>query len=167
MKDTTKFNNRRNYLINLLEIEEKQIEDFCLNCQIQKDYGTVHCFICNKCIEGFDHHCFWLNKCIGEKNKNAFFYLLLAMQLHSLITFLVCVLATKFNEDLYYKDSKMIFFISLNGVYLIFSSIAICPLIKFYYSQIKQKTNKNIDFSSFEGRKVTRLLNNSEDEEFV
>ena len=167
MRDTTKFNNRRNYLINLLEVEEKEIEDFCLNCQIKKNFDTVHCFICNKCIEGFDHHCFWLNKCIGAKNINAFFYLLIAMQIHSLLTFLISIMGTKFNEDLYYKDRKMIFFISFNGIYLIFSSIAICPLIKFYYSQIKQKTSKSIDFSSLEQRKGTRLLNNSEDEEFV
>ena len=167
MEDATKFNNKRNYLINLLEEEEKPIEDFCLNCQIEKKSGTVHCFICNKCIEGFDHHCYWLNKCIGEKNKNIFFYFLLAMQTHSLITFLISIIGTKFNEDLYLKERTMIFFISLNGIYLVLSSIAICPLIKFYYSQTKKKASKNIDFSSFEGRKGVRLLNNSEDETFV
>ena len=165
-KDATKFNNRRDYLLNLLEIEEKSIEDFCLNCQIKRNYNTVHCFICNKCIEGFDHHCYWLNKCIGEKNKNIFFYLLIIMQAHSLITFLICILSTRFNE-LYFKDNALIFFLNFNGLNLIFTSIAVCPMIKFYYSQNKQKASKNIDFNSFETIKGSRLLNSSEEEDFV
>ena len=89
------------------------------------------------------------------------------MQTHSLITFLISIIGTKFNEDLYLKNRTMIFFISFNGIYFVLSSIAICPLIKFYYSQSKKKASKNIDFSSFEERKGVRLLNNSEDETFV
>ena len=165
--NTTKFNNRRNYLMNLLENEEKPIEDFCLNCQIERNYGTVHCLICNKCVEGFDHHCYWLNKCVGIKNKKVFFYLLLAMQAHSLITFFIAIIGMKFNEDFYNKNKIMIFFISLNAINLIFTSIGICPLIKFYYSQMKQKASRNIDFNSFEGIKNTRLLNTSENDDFV
>ena len=166
-KDTTRFNNRKNYLINLLENEEKPIEDFCLNCQIERKFGTVHCLICNKCIEGFDHHCYWLNKCVGIKNKSVFFYLLLSMQIHSIITFFLTIIGTKFNEELYYKNKTMIFFVSFNTIYLIFTCIGICPLIKFYYSQMKQKASKNIDFNSFEGIKNAKLLNNSEDEDFT
>ena len=165
--DATKYNKRRNYLLNLLEIEEKSIEDFCLNCQIKRNFGTVHCFICNKCVEGFDHHCYWLNRCVGEKNKNIFFYLLIIMQAHSLITFLITILGLKFNEVLYFKHNIMIFFIIFNALNLIFTSIAICPLIKFYYSQTRQKTSKNIDFNSFESIKNSRLLNSPEEEDFV
>ena len=166
LKDTTKFNNSPNYLLNLLEKEDKSIEEYCLNCQVKQDSDTVHCFICNKCIEGFDHHCYWLNKCIGEKNKNIFFYLLIIMQAHSLITFLICILSTRFNE-LYFKDNALIFFLNFNGLNLIFTSIAVCPMIKFYYSQNKQKASKNIDFNSFETIKGSRLLNSSEEEDFV
>ena len=166
-EDITKYNNRRNYLLNLIENEEKPIEDYCLNCQIERNHNTVHCFICNKCIEGFDHHCYWLNKCVGAKNMKIFFYLLLVMQTHSLITFLTSIIETRFNEDLYFKDTTMIFFMNFNGLLLIFTSIAICPMIKFYYSQIKEKASKNIDFNSFQGRKNARLLTNSEDEDLV
>ena len=68
--DPTLYNNRRSYLLNYLETEEQSIEDYCINCQIVQHLNTVHCLICNKCIEGFDHHCFWINRCIGNKNKN-------------------------------------------------------------------------------------------------
>jgi len=35
---------------------------------------TIHCLVCDKCIEHFDHHCFWLNICIDNKNKKLFEY---------------------------------------------------------------------------------------------
>ena len=89
------------------------------------------------------------------------------MQAHSLITFLICILGTRFNEVIYFKDNIMIFFINFNGLNLILTSIAICPLIKFYYSQTRQKTSKNIDFNSFESIKNSRLLTSSEEEDFV
>ena len=166
-EDTTRFNKRKNYLLNLLENEEKPIEDFCLNCQIQRNHGTVHCFICNKCIEGFDHHCFWLNKCVGEKNKKIFFFLILAIQIHSLITFLVTILGANIKEVLNFQNVTIIFFINLNCLNLIFSSIAICPLIKFYYSQLKQQASKNIDFNTFEKKNSKEFLIISEKDEFV
>ena len=163
--DTTKFNNRQNYLLNLIENEEKTIEEFCLNCQVIKNYGTVHCFICNKCIEGFDHHCYWLNKCIGEKNMNAFFYLLLVIQTHSFINFVLCIMGKdgKFDEKKYFKDYIMLSFIVLNGINFIFTSIAVCPLIKFYYSKNKaNRSQNNIPVS--ESRIGTRIPNSSDDE---
>ena len=169
IKDSIKYNNRRNYLINILESEEQSIEDYCINCQIVQNLNTVHCFVCNKCIEGFDHHCFWLNRCIGERNINIFYWLLWIIEIHSLINFLMCIVGrnNQVNNYLYNKDYTMIFFIVFNALYLVFTSIAVCPLIKFYYSQMKEKTSKNIDFNSFEGRKSTKLLNTSEDEDFV
>ena len=44
------------------------ISDFCPICYVKKNKNMKHCFICDECIEGFDHHCYWINKCVGKKN---------------------------------------------------------------------------------------------------
>ena len=168
--DATKINNRQNYLLNIIETEEKPIEEYCLNCQIIQNNNIVHCFICNKCIEGFDHHCFWINKCIGEKNINAFCHLLLAMLTHSIINFLICITGKngKFNVDVYFKDYIMLVFILLNGLNIIFTSIAVCPLIKFYYSKNKEKNRQikqNSNIPASESRIGVRVP--VSDDEFV
>ena len=167
--DTTKFNNSPNYLLNLIEKEEQSIEDFCLNCQTIKDDETVHCFICNKCIEGFDHHCYWLNKCIGEKNINAFFYLLLAMQTHCFINFMICIMGKngKFNDKTYFKDYLMLAYIALNGLNIILTSIAACPLIKFYFTKNKEGRGQAKKVPVSESSIGTRIPNSSDDDEFV
>ena len=161
------FNDRRNYLLNLIENEEKSIEDYCLNCQIVQHSDTVHCFMCNKCIEGFDHHCFWINKCVGEKNKKYFYQLIWAMQIHVLINFLVCIFCMPINDNsntMNYKGFFKIFIVTLNTLILLSSSIVICPLIKFYYYQSKEKTSNTIDYNE---RNNTRLLTKLDEEEFI
>lgn len=52
-------------------IENKKYDDistFCPICIIKKKKNMRHCFICDECIDGFDHHCYWINKCVGKKN---------------------------------------------------------------------------------------------------
>ena len=168
-KNPTSFNDKNNFLLNLLEKEEKSIENYCINCQIIQQCGTVHCFICNKCIEGFDHHCFWINKCIGKKNKKYFYQLLWAMQIHFIINFFISILII-LKQQLNNKDNlnKKMFYsiilIVLNSLILLFSSFIICPLIKFYYYQAREKTSTSIDFNE---RNNTRLLNKLDDEESI
>ena len=163
--DTTKYNNQPNYLLNLIEIEEKPIDDYCLNCQILQNSETIHCLICNKCIEGFDHHCHWLNKCIGVKNMNAFYHLLFALQTHSFINFCLCIIGRngQFNDTYYFKDYIMLAYIVLNTFNLIFTSIAVCPLIKFYYTKNKEKKNEKAVPVS-ESRIAVRIPSASDDE---
>ena len=169
LTNPTNYNKEENYLINLLEIEEKVIEDYCMNCQIIQHINTVHCFVCNKCIEGFDHHCFWINKCVGEKNKTKFYQLIWAMEINIIINFFVSILEinkkkNKRGENFNQKDLFRVFIIILNTLILIFASIVICPLIKFYYYQSKEKTSNTIDYNN---RKSTRLLNKLDEEEFI
>ena len=163
--DTTKYNNQPNYLLNLIEIEEKPIDDYCLNCQILQNSETIHCLICNKCIEGFDHHCHWLNKCIGVKNMNAFYHLLFALQTHSFINFCLCIIGRngQFNDTYYFKDYIMLAYIVLNTFNLIFTSIAVCPLIKFYYTKNKEKKKEKAVPVS-ESRIAVRIPSASDDE---
>ena len=52
--------------------EGVDVRHYCSKCYIQKANNIKHCFICDKCVEDFNHHCFWINKCIGKNNR--FFY---------------------------------------------------------------------------------------------
>lgn len=40
----------------------------CTRCNVYRAAGTVHCHVCDVCIEHLDHHCPWTGKCIGRKN---------------------------------------------------------------------------------------------------
>jgi hypothetical protein len=62
------------YPLSLKVNNGEDVRDYCPKCYIQKSNNIKHCFICDKCVENFNHHCFWINKCIGKNNK--FFYLL-------------------------------------------------------------------------------------------
>lgn len=33
-----------------------------------KDNETLHCIVCNCCVEKWDHHCHWLEKCVNDYN---------------------------------------------------------------------------------------------------
>lgn len=53
------------------------LKQYCPTCYVRKSKIGKHCFLCDKCIEGFQHHCFWLNKCIGKRNVHIYFIFLL------------------------------------------------------------------------------------------
>jgi hypothetical protein len=71
---------------NLLDIVEnyQQLELFCPYCLVKKKYKTVHCLICQKCVDEFDHHCFWVGNCIGKNNYILFFIFLIFVILNTL-----------------------------------------------------------------------------------
>ena len=164
LKNPTTFNQTKNFLMNILEIEEKSIEDYCMICQIVQQNDTVHCFICNKCIEGFDHHCFWINKCVGKKNKDYFYYLIWAIQIHVIINLFFCFLSSNkkpINEN---KDIFRLFMVVLNTLVLIFTSLIVCPLIKFYHYLSKEKTSNRINYND---HKNTMLINKYDEEDLI
>ena len=39
----------------------------CPTCEVICTSESRHCYICNRCVERFDHHCQWINNCIGIK----------------------------------------------------------------------------------------------------
>ena len=41
--------------------------DICL-IYVKIETKTIHCQMCDICIEEFDHHCPWTSKCIGKRN---------------------------------------------------------------------------------------------------
>ena len=48
-------------------IEKLDPNTLCPTCEVVCSPETRHCFICDKCVEGFDHHCQWVNNCIGAE----------------------------------------------------------------------------------------------------
>ena len=71
---------------NILDIVEdcQQLELFCPYCLVKQKYRTIHCLICQKCIDEFDHHCFWVGNCIGKNNYILFFFFLVYVILNIL-----------------------------------------------------------------------------------
>ena len=60
------------------EISDNEIKKnykYCDICfiYVKIETKTIHCQMCDICIEGYDHHCPWTSKCIGKRNTISFF----------------------------------------------------------------------------------------------
>lgn len=63
---------------------------YCETCNIYRPPRTVHCAVCDICIEGFDHHCPWLGICIGRRNYLYFLFLLSLLSAQYLFCLCIC-----------------------------------------------------------------------------
>lgn len=79
---------------------------YCKTCKFQKPPRTIHCGVCNNCVDTFDHHCPWLGNCIGRRNYRTFYMFLVfsGVYLWYVVTssLLACVLMV---ERPYTKES--------------------------------------------------------------
>ena len=48
-------------------VEKLEPSTLCPQCEVVCTPESRHCFICNRCVEGFDHHCQWVNNCVGSR----------------------------------------------------------------------------------------------------
>ena len=90
-----------NKYLNLLDIVEKgeEVDNFCPYCLVKKSFRSVHCLVCQHCVDEFDHHCFWVGNCIGRKNYILFFIFLVYILLNTLFNVIVII---------YYLTTEMV-----------------------------------------------------------
>ena len=85
----------------ILDIVEKgeEAENFCPYCLVKQKFRSLHCLVCQKCVDEFDHHCFWVGNCIGKNNYTLFFVFLVYILLNTLFNIGV---------NIYYLANEMI-----------------------------------------------------------
>lgn len=57
--------------------------------------NTVHCLVCNACVNDWDHHCFWLNTCINDNNKTNFKVFVFGMLGYLIVNMLFFLISKK------------------------------------------------------------------------
>lgn len=65
---------------------------YCDTCNIFRPPRSAHCYICDYCIEKFDHHCPWLGSCVGKKNYFLFMLYILVFGIHLVICIMACIM---------------------------------------------------------------------------
>ena len=87
--------------------------NICVKCIRIKKPNTIHCVVCDLCIDNWDHHCFWLNACINKNNIKIFvlFIILMVCLLFTNLIFSICFLILFLAED--DKSKRDIFIINI------------------------------------------------------
>ena len=100
--------NKRNLLIMY-----DNSNNICVKCIRIKKPNTIHCVVCDLCIDNWDHHCFWLNACINKNNIKIFvlFIILMVCLLFTNLIFSICFLILFLVEE--DKSKRDIFIINI------------------------------------------------------
>ena len=76
-------------------VEHFEANLLCPHCEVLCTADSRHCYICNQCVERFDHHCQWVNNCVGIQN-HSYFYLFILLQNIYLILVVVMAACSKY-----------------------------------------------------------------------
>ena len=118
-------------LLSIVEIGE-EVENYCPYCLVKKTYRSLHCLICQICVDDFDHHCFWVGNCIGKNNYTLFFIFLVYILLNTLfnvginIYFLIAELRDKDYNYAFPGQLKALGFLYKKGTRIV---VSICCFI--------------------------------------
>eukprot|EP00659_Diplonema_papillatum_P015395 gene15395-23540_t len=56
---------------------------YCTSCNLLRPPRAAHCYVCNVCVDEYDHHCGLLGTCIGVRNYRYFVFFLFTTALLS------------------------------------------------------------------------------------
>ena len=132
-----------------------KIELLCPVCKIikLKQSKIMHCIICNKCIDNWDHHCFWLNICINKNNYNLFRFFTIFLFLTIIInTYIFIFIASKikiFSPNFNYLNSFLLFIIILMIIILLYGNVTIIRQIYLIRKNKKIEKEKIISLEDF------------------
>lgn len=135
-------------------IENVDIEKYCPVCETKNTLTSVHCYICQKCIDGFDHHCLWMGKCVGKGNKS-FFYFTMFLILFNIIVINVISFFSELSGEIgefkgfyYILGDKMFIIKHLFSLIVmiigIFGIMIVSPLIHFWVKSNLKSTPKAV-----------------------
>ena len=120
----------------------KNINKMCPYCKVEQTKLSKHCFLCNKCIEVFDHHCHWINNCVGNGNKTYFIIficlLLATLVIDTIISFEV-FLTSRANQNIdnEYYINNFYFRHVLSLIMMFITGFFFFPVCYILYLQIK------------------------------
>ena len=151
-----------------------KIELLCPICKIikLKQSKIMHCIICNKCIDNWDHHCFWLNICINKNNYNLFRFFMIFLFLTIIInTYIFIFIASNikiFSPNFNYLNTFLLFVIILMIIILLYGNVTIIRQIYLLRKNKKIDKEKIVSLEDFLTNSNNSLLNenlNKEDKD--
>ena len=167
--------------LRVLVDHDVDINQYCFKCCLIQQPKQVHCYVCDKCVCGFDHHCFWLNKCIGKGNMIPYFLFLLCGAIYSFSLIYTCTLFLfdglyspdknkylpphqlaigKINSNLPLLGAtiSLLYGISVNVPYVCLIFVQICRKCKLFRSKNELSYEQRILDVNYRGRKSEFLL---------
>ena len=122
--------------------KRKNINKMCPYCMVEQGKFSKHCFLCNKCIEIFDHHCHWINNCVGHLNRPYFIgfiiSLLITLMVDSFISINIILLQANSLNSKYLMDNALFRNVYV-GFVLLLTLFFIFPVTYLLYMQMKNK----------------------------
>ena len=151
-----------------------KIELLCPVCKIikLKQSKIMHCIICNKCIDNWDHHCFWLNICINKDNYNFFriftIFLFLNISINTYIFIFIASDIKIFSPNFNYINAFLLLIIILLIIILLYGNVTLIRQIYLIRKNKKIEKEKIVSLEDFLSNSNNSLLSenlNKEDKD--
>ena len=139
-KDNEQYKKQDNFelLFEKNDYDKSKIKKLCPKCKIFKDRYTLHCCICDRCINDEDHHCYWLNIHINTKDMKYFkiFNILMVIDLLFGIIFFIFGLKNNIKKA---NNLKVMILLAGNMLFLLINILAFLSIVSLSRKQIFNK----------------------------